>query len=87
MQFNAFFSYLSARACVSLTSSMMSVAIGWHLYQLTGNPFDLAMIGLMQIIPILALFIFTGWVVDHVPRKLVLVSCVAAETLLMSMVA
>lgn len=66
---------------------MMSVAIGWHLYQLTGDPFDLAMIGLMQIIPILALFMITGWVVDHVPRKLVLVSCVAVETLLMSLVA
>jgi len=87
MQHNALLSYLSARACVSLTSSMMSVAIGWHLYQLTGNPFDLAMIGLMQIIPILSLFMFTGWVVDQVPRKLVLISCVATETLLMGLVA
>ncbi len=87
MQHKAFVSYLSARACVSLTSNMMSVAIGWHLYQITGNPFDLAMIGLMQILPILALFIVTGWVVDHVSRKLVLISCVAAETLLMSLVA
>lgn len=87
MQHKAFVSYLSARACVSLTSNMMSVAIGWHLYQLTGNPFDLAMIGLMQIIPILALFILTGWVVDHLPRKQVLIACVAVETLLMSLVA
>ena len=83
----AFVSYLSARACVSLTSNMMSVAIGWHLYQLTGNPFDLAMIGLMQIIPILALFILSGWVVDHLPRKQILIVCVAVETLLMSLMA
>jgi len=62
---------------------MLSVAIGWHLYQLTGNPFDLALVGLVQVIPAMLLFIVTGMVVDHFPRKLVLVSCVAVQTVLL----
>lgn len=60
---------------VSIASSMLTVAIGWHLYLYSNNPFDLALVGLMQIIPMLLLFIVTGWVVDHFPRKLILVVC------------
>ncbi len=72
--------YLTARATSSLASTMLSVAIGWHLYQLTGDPFDLALVGLVQVVPILALFIITGWVVDNFPRKFILLACSLAET-------
>lgn len=59
---------------------MLSVALGWHIYQLTGDPFDLALIGLVQVVPILSLFIFTGWVVDNYPRKTILMICALVET-------
>ncbi len=59
---------------------MLSVAIGWHIYKLTGDPFDLALIGLVQVTPILSLFIFTGWVVDNFPRKTILILCGLVET-------
>ena len=48
---------------------MLSVSVGWHIYAATGNPFDLALVGLMQILPIVGLFIVSGWVVDHLPRE------------------
>jgi len=82
MQHQFFIAFLAARACVSLAASMLSVAIGWHIYQLTGDPFDLAMVGLVQIIPILALFMLSGWVVDHFPRRTILFICVGMDTLL-----
>ena len=69
----AFIAYLAARVCISL--AMLSVTIGWHLYQHSGNPFDLALVGLMQILPMLSLFILTGWVIDHFSRKTILVVC------------
>lgn len=71
----AFLCFVLARVFNSLASAVLSVTIGWHLYQATGNPFDLALVGLMQIIPIILLFIVTGWVVDHFPRKQVLLWC------------
>ena len=71
--------YLSARILVALASTMLSVAVGWHIYEATGNPFDLALVGLMQIIPIAGLFIVSGWVVDNVRRKHVLIVCTIVQ--------
>ena len=79
MPISVFYSYLSARVLVSVASSMLSVALGWHLYLYSNNPFDLALVGLLQITPMLLLFIVSGWVVDHFPRKLILVLCALLE--------
>jgi MFS family permease len=77
----AFICFLLARVLFSLAASVLSVAIGWHLYQATGDAFDLALVGLMQILPIVLLFIITGWVVDHFPRKWVLLACGSLQLL------
>lgn len=62
---------------------MLSVAVGWHIYEATGNPFDLALVGLMQILPIAGLFIVSGWVVDNLQRKHVLIACAALQGLVL----
>ena len=87
MKHKAFVSYLTIRALVSTVSTVLSVAIGWHIYQITGDPFDLALIGLVQIAPILLLFMVSGWVVDQFPRRIVLACCIGAETLLLLLLA
>ena len=71
--------FLCGQTLVSLASTMLSVAVGWHLYEATGDPFDLALVGLMQIIPIASLFIVSGWVVDNVRRKFVLIVCTGLQ--------
>ena len=48
--------FLVARAAVSLVTAMLSIAIGWHLYQNSGDPFDLALVGVMQVTPIFLFF-------------------------------
>ncbi|MEL7374896.1 MAG: MFS transporter, partial [Pseudomonadota bacterium] len=68
---------------MSLASVMLSVAVGWHIYEATGNPFDLALVGLMQILPIAGLFIVSGWVIDNVQRKYVLVACTVLQGLVL----
>jgi MFS family permease len=75
--------YLVSRAFVTLAASMLSVAVGWHIYEATGNPFDLALVGLMQILPIAGLFIVSGWVVDNLQRKYVLIACTVLEGLVL----
>lgn len=74
-----FYYFLLARVSVSLTATVLSVTIGWHLYQATGDPFDLALVGLMQILPIILLFIVSGWVVDNFSRRHVLMLCAALQ--------
>lgn len=81
LQHRHFIAFIAGRSSVSLAASMLSVAIGWHIYQLTGDPFDLAMVGLVQITPILALFMVSGWVVDHFPRRAILMVSIGVDTL------
>ena len=71
--------YLIAQAAATLASSMLPVAVGWHLYERTGDAFDLALVGLVQIVPICGLFLVSGWVIDNVQRKFVLVACSALQ--------
>ena len=75
----AFILYLVSRVFVTLASTMLSVAVGWHIYEATRTPFDLALVGLMQILPIASLFIVSGWVVDNLSRKYVLIACAALQ--------
>ena len=41
-----FRAFLAARALASLSSLMLGVAVGWHVYELTGSAFALGMVGL-----------------------------------------
>jgi len=76
-----FIFYVIAEVVITLASSMLSVAVGWHIYQATGDPFDLALVGLMQILPIVGLFIPAGWVVDNFSRTRVMVACTVLQGL------
>ena len=70
-----FIAFVGARVCTALATTVLSVTIGWHLYQATGSAFDLALVGLMQITPVILLFIVTGWVVDNFARNKILMLC------------
>ena len=43
---------------------ILTVAVGWHVYQLTGDPLDLGYIGLAQFLPALFLFLIAGYVLS-----------------------
>ena len=83
----AFLSFLLIRVFGSLASTILSVTIGWHLYQATRDPFDLALVGLMQVLPMLLLLPFTGWVLDHYSRKRVLILCSALQLVVFTFLA
>lgn len=78
-----FYLFLASAVLTTLASTMLSVAVGWHIYQATGNPFDLALVGLMQIIPIAGLFIVSGWVIDNLQRKYVAIACTVLQGLVL----
>lgn len=52
-----------------------TVAIGWHVYNLTGDPLDLGLIGLAQFAPVLVLFLVAGVAADRFERRLILIFC------------
>lgn len=73
--------YLSARILGTLAVQMQSVAIGWQVYEITGNLFYLGMIGLAQFAPFLALILFAGHAADTFNRRNIIAACLAVQML------
>src|SRR5918998_819515 len=68
-----------ARVGATVAIQMQAVAVGWQIYDLTQNPFDLGLVGLAQFLPALVLVLFAGHVADRYDRTLVLRICFAIE--------
>jgi MFS family permease len=54
---------------------MLGVAVGWQLYELTGNALDLGLVGLVQFVPMVLLTLVVGQVADRCDRRLIVVGC------------
>jgi MFS family permease len=67
----AYVRFLYVRIAASVAVQIQVVAVGWQMYELTDSPFHLGLIGLVQFIPAVGLFVLTGHVADHYDRRLV----------------
>jgi MFS family permease len=57
---------------------MQAVAVGWQMYDLTGNPLDLGLVGLVQFIPSFLLVLVAGHVADRHDRRRIIAFAQAA---------
>ncbi len=67
----AYVRFLYVRIAASVALQIQVVAVGWQMYALTGSPFYLGLIGLVQFIPVAAFFLLTGHVADRYDRRMV----------------
>lgn len=65
----------------TIGTQMFQAAVGWELYERTHSAMALAYIGLVQIIPVLALFLPAGHLADRVDRRLIILTCQLLLTL------
>ena len=79
LAFSTFRYYLGARFLTTLAVQMQSVAIGWQVYGITGDPLDLGLIGLAQFLPFVVLVLPAGQVADRFNRRTILALCYVAE--------
>ncbi|MFD1703027.1 MFS transporter [Methylopila henanensis] len=70
-----------ARLSTTFAIQIVSVAVGWQIYDMTRDPFDLGLVGLAQFLPAFALVLVTGPTADRVSRRLIMGVCVGVETL------
>jgi MFS family permease len=70
-----------ARFCAVIATQIVSVAVGWQVYDLTRNPLDLGFVGLVQFAPALLFVLVTGAASDRFNRRLIFALCEAAEGL------
>jgi len=73
--------YLCSRILGSFGTELQITGVSWHVYQLTGQPFDLGLIGFAQFVPFLAFFLVAGAVADRFPRRRILGLCGLVHTL------
>ncbi|MGJ7564415.1 MFS transporter [Variovorax sp. GB1R11] len=71
----------TARLFGTAASQMLLVAIGWHMYDLTGSAWDLGLVGLYQFVPALLLALLAGHIVDRHHRGRIVAACFAVQGL------
>lgn len=76
-----FMRFLSARLLATLAAQMQTVAVGWQVYEVTRDPFDLGLVGLSQFLPFIVLILPAGQAADRYDRRRILCLCYAAEVI------
>jgi MFS family permease len=67
--------YWCARTSTNGAYQMQAVAVAWQIYDLTNDPFDLGLVGLVQFVPIVLLSLVIGQIADHYDRRAVIRTC------------
>ena len=70
-----FLQFISSRVSSTIAYQMLSVAVGWQIYALTGSPFFLGLVGLAQFLPMFILTLLVGHVADRYDRLSILRGC------------
>jgi len=84
--------YLTARFIASLGQQMLTVAVGWELYERTRSALALGIVGLTQMVPMILFTLPAGHLADNHDRKRIIflmtfvLACVSASLTLISAV-
>jgi MFS family permease len=81
LRHSSFVMFWCARTSTNGAFQMLAVAVGWQLYDLTDNPLDLGIVGLVQFVPLVSLSVFVGQVADRCDRRVVIAVTQVAKTL------
>ena len=78
---SAFLRFWIARFLATFSTQIVSVAVGWEIYDLTRDPFYLGLVGIVQFLPSLVLVLVTGAVADRFGRRPIMGLSSALEAL------
>src|SRR5262245_41643952 len=80
-QHRSFVLFWCARTLTNGAYMMQGVAVGWQIYELTNDPFDLGLVGLVQFVPLVAFALVIGQVADLFDRRIVVAACQVGKAL------
>ncbi|WP_274319218.1 MFS transporter [Paenibacillus qinlingensis] len=78
----SFNNFWISRMFSSTSFQMLSVAIGWQMYDLTHDAFSLGFVGLAQFVPMVLLTFVVGQVADRFDRRKIVFICQIIEALI-----
>ncbi len=67
--------FLAGRFLSAMAVQVQNVAVGWLVYDITGSPLSLGLVGLATFLPAVGLALVTGHVADRYDRRAILVAC------------
>lgn len=73
--------FFTARFLAAFAIQIVSVSVGWQMYDQTGSALYLGLIGLFQFLPSLLLILVTGSVADRYNRRAIVAICLAIGVL------
>ncbi len=77
----AYARFFAARFLAVFATQIISVSVGWQMYDVTRSTFYLGLIGLFQFLPSLVLILVTGSVADRYNRRAIASICVVVSAL------
>jgi MFS family permease len=80
LRHRGFVLFLAARSLSVFATQIVSVSVGWQVYDLTRDPFDLGLVGLCQFAPALLLVLVTGTTSDRYNRRAIFALCQVVES-------
>ena len=79
LRHGSFARFWIARVAAVAGLQMLLLAIGWHMYELTGEAWDLGLVGLFQFAPALLTTLVAGHAADRMHRARLVALCQAAQ--------
>ena len=76
LRYKEFNIFLVVRFAMVFAWSMQFIVIEWQVYSMTKDPWNLALIGLMEIIPAVLIALFAGHIVDQSEKRNLLIKCI-----------
>lgn len=61
--------FASSRLLYAIGATMLQSVILWHVYELSGSPLSLGLVGIARLVPALSLSLFAGAVADSYSRR------------------
>src|SRR3979409_2724783 len=81
LRHRSFVRFWCARTFTNGAFMMQGVAVGWQIYDLTNDPLDLGLVGLVQFFPLIATSILVGQAMDLFDRRMVAAACQIGKAL------
>lgn len=71
--------YVSANFLTTIALQIQATALAWQIYAITGDPFQLGLVGLAEFLPAALLALPAGHLADRIDRRLLILIGVTAE--------
>jgi MFS family permease len=87
LQHRSFVWLWCTRTSTTAAFHMQGVAVGWQLYEMTNDPVDLGIVGLIQFLPLVVLNLVVGQVTDRYDRRNIMRVCQVIKMIMVGMMA